>query len=378
MISLHFDARSDETVINALTHDPKAYPVALGCFTCPHIAECGGLCVRAPIFDCLDMCCGSPETCTRVCRNAPSSRFVDQLREIEGFDLGNVPRAPAVEHKIQADIVPLVYHGSGRIAELKSSAFALRLPDIVNFREGQLKFKDRASLCAAYRIPEDAQLILSGVNQDHRIEPWWKLGEARIGIIQQMRSIGIDLVTTPNFSVVLDQPRTDDMHAMKRILIAFAEFAEGGIPCALHPNGRTERDFERWAAELATRTEIGILSYEFTTGPGRRARRDWHLDQLAGLAATAGRDLDIVVRGDPGVITFLRRHFRKVIYLETSAFMKTLKRQRAERVGNDSLHWIFSPTKPGEALDGLFVHNLQERLSLLRSLHYAEQPAKAG
>jgi hypothetical protein len=251
------------------------------------------------------MCCGSPETCTRVCRNAPSSRFVDQLREIEGFDLGNVPRAPAVEHKIQADIVPLVYHGSGRIAELKSSAFALRLPDIVNFREGQLKFKDRASLCAAYRIPEDAQLILSGVNQDHRIEPWWKLGEARIGIIQQMRSIGIDLVTTPNFSVVLDQPRTDDMHAMKRILIAFAEFAEGGIPCALHPNGRTERDFERWAAELATRTEIGILSYEFTTGPGRRARRDWHLDQLAGLAATAGRDLDIVVRGDPGVITFL-------------------------------------------------------------------------
>jgi hypothetical protein len=305
MISLHFDARSDETVINALTHDPKAYPVALGCFTCPHIAECGGLCVRAPIFDCLDMCCGSPETCTRVCRNAPSSRFVDQLREIEGFDLGNVPRAPAVEHKIQADIVPLVYHGSGRIAELKSSAFALRLPDIVNFREGQLKFKDRASLCAAYRIPEDAQLILSGVNQDHRIEPWWKLGEARIGIIQQMRSIGIDLVTTPNFSVVLDQPRTDDMHAMKRILIAFAEFAEGGIPCALHPNGRTERDFERWAAELATRTEIGILSYEFTTGPGRRARRDWHLDQLAGLAATAGRDLDIVVRGDPGVITFL-------------------------------------------------------------------------
>ena len=67
-----------------------------------------------------------------------------------------------------------------------------------------------------------------------------------------------------------------------------------------------------------------------------------------------------------------------MIYLETSAFMKTLKRQRAERVGNDSLHWIFSPTKPGEALDGLFVHNLQERLSLLRSLHYAEQPAKAG
>ena len=31
MISLHFAARSDEAVIRALTHDPLAYPVALGC-----------------------------------------------------------------------------------------------------------------------------------------------------------------------------------------------------------------------------------------------------------------------------------------------------------------------------------------------------------
>jgi hypothetical protein len=30
MNSLHFDPRSDETVIDSLTHDPKAFPVALG------------------------------------------------------------------------------------------------------------------------------------------------------------------------------------------------------------------------------------------------------------------------------------------------------------------------------------------------------------
>ena len=64
MISLHFAARSDESVIEALTHDQKTYPVKLGCVACPHLADCGGLCVKAPIFDCLDMCCKSPETCT--------------------------------------------------------------------------------------------------------------------------------------------------------------------------------------------------------------------------------------------------------------------------------------------------------------------------
>ena len=95
MISLHFAARSDESVIEALTHDQKTYPVKLGCVVCPHLADCGGLCVKAPIFDCLDMCCKSPETCTRVCRNQPLARFVDQLREIDGFDLKNVPHGLA-------------------------------------------------------------------------------------------------------------------------------------------------------------------------------------------------------------------------------------------------------------------------------------------
>ena len=96
------------------------------------------------------------------------------------------------------------------------------------------------------------------------------------------------------------------------------------------------------------------LSYEFTTGPGRKSRQRWNLDRLGDLAAATGRDLDIVVRGDPDVIRFLRKHFRKVIYIETTTFMKSLKRQRAERIGNDSLRWIRSPTGTGEALDSRF------------------------
>src|SRR5262249_27724972 len=91
----------------------------------------------------------------------------------------------ARRHSIRDDIVPLVYRGSGRMDKLGGPAFALRLPDIVNFRDRKLKFSDRAALCAAYRIPEDAALILSGVNQDHRIEPWWTLGADRTGIIEQ-------------------------------------------------------------------------------------------------------------------------------------------------------------------------------------------------
>lgn len=359
---------SDGTRIAALTHSPCSSAMSLGCTTCPHFKECGGLCVDAPIFDCLDLCCGSPSKCSRVCRNQPSEIYVDQLREIDGFDFGNVARAQEVAHRIDDDIVPLVYHGSRRVGTLSNSAFALRLSDLVNYRTARLKFKTRAELCESYRIPSDSRLILSGVNQDHRIEPWWTLGRRRLPIIAEMVNLGVSLVTTPNFSVILDQPRTDDLHAMKRILVVFSEFAEAGLPCALHPNGRTERDFERWSVEISRRSEIQTLSYEFTTGTARYTRREWHLARLAELAAATDRSLDIVVRGDPRVVPFLRKHFRNVIYIETSAFVRTTKRRRAERVGNRRVKWVADMTLPGTSLDDLFAHNLEERNAVLRAI----------
>lgn len=365
------DSRSDEAIIKSLTDDPVANSMALGCAPCPHRTTCGGLCIPAAIMDCLDLCCKTPDRCTRVCRNKPEF-FVEQVREIDGFEFHNVPRAPALRVHIRSNIAPLIYHGSRRAQALRHDMFALRLPDLVNFKTATLKFADRAALCKSFGIDPAAQIILTGVNLDHRIEPWWSLGAKRAPLIRAMASVGIELVTAPNFSVVLDQPRTDDMHAMKRIAIVFSEFQEHGLACALHPNGRTDKDFDRWAQFIADRSEISVLAYEFITGPGRVARQPFHLARLAGLARAAGRELDIVVRGDPSVITYLRQHFRNVVYIETTAFMKTIKRQRAERIGNDRLRWTPSPTGIDDDIDQLFAHNLKERSSLLALHHYGQ------
>ncbi|WP_316226958.1 hypothetical protein [Bradyrhizobium sp. SZCCHNS3052] len=53
--------------------------------------------------------------------------------------------------------------------------------------------------------------------------------------------------------------------------------------------------------------------------------------------------------------------------------MKALKRQRAERQGNNAIRWVPSPTTPGEPLDGLFAHNVREREALLSALHFTEK-----
>ena len=142
------------------------------------------------------------------------------------------------------------------------------------------------------------------------------------------------------------------------------------MPCALHPNGRTEQDFVRWGRFIASRDEIQVLAYEFTTGPGRKSRKEFHLEQLARLADVAKRDLDIIIYGKPDVIPTLLQSFRKVVYIETTSFMKTIKRQRAVRKKNDALAWLPAPTKIGEMIDPLFAHNVEERALYLKAKYY--------
>lgn len=345
--------------------------MALGCPSCRHFDTCGGLSIEEGVLDCLAFCCGKPESCSLVCRKK-AELFAQQVREIDGFEFDNVARTPAIEFDLKDGIVPLIYHGSSRAKALSHGVMALRLTDLVNFRTGKLRFDTRASLCHAFRIDETATLILTGVDHDYRIEPWWRLGEKRLGIIEKLRQIGIALVTAPNFSVFLDHPRTDDLHAMKRIALVFAEFQLGGIACALHAHGRTERDFERWALFIRERLEIKILSYEFITGPAAKTRRAFHLEQLAMIAKAAGRDLDIIIRGKPDVIPFLRRYFRRVTYIESGTFMKTINRQRAERVGNRDLTWATMPIDLGAPIDALFQHNARERIIYLRNRFYTD------
>lgn len=365
------DQRSDRLIARKLTDSPGSFPLALGCPSCRHFEICGGLSIEEEVLDCLAFCCGKAESCSMVCRNK-IELFPEQIREIDGFAFDNVYRTPTVGFDLSADIVPLIYHGSSRANTLSHSVMALRLADLVNFRNGNLRFETRTELCEAFRIDEAAALILTGVDHDHRIEPWWALGEKRIGIIERLRQIGIALVTAPNFSVFIDHPRTDDLHAMKRIALVFAEFQLGGIACALHAHGRTERDFERWARFICERPEIQILSYEFITGPAAKARRHFHLEQLAMVSKTAERDLDIIIRGKPDVIPFLRQHFRQVTYIESGTFIKTINRQRAERVGNRDLSWATMPTDLGAPVDALFQHNARERIAYLRNRFYTD------
>jgi hypothetical protein len=338
-----------------LWHDGLNTP-SFGCGSCPEFELCGGLRVAAPFFDCLNYCCGSPATCHRVCRN--HGDFAARVREVGRFFFDNVPRGPVLPSPLLPHIVPLLFHGKRRARPLRGGVVALSLYSLFD-REGRPRFASHEELCRHYVIEPGTRVVLTGTDRDAPLERWWALGaESRGRIIRSLSSLGVILVTTPNYSVFSDVPRWSDLHAMKRIAITHQEFLAGGVPVALHVNGRTDSDFQRWSRYVASRPEVTHLAYEFTTGTRWPGRREQHAKWICDVAVASDRPLKLIVRGGAEVMPALTRHFAQVTVLNATVFMKTMNRQRAVSAVDGSIRWEAHPTLPGELLDQLLRVNL--------------------
>lgn len=353
-----------------LWDDPTRHAPSLGCPTCQEYGRCGGVHTDAGVLDCRDLCsCKDKSKCDMVCRFNPRL-FVSRMREVRGLSFDNAPRVTALGAPTLPLVIPFVDHKYGRAATLNEPVVALSLYAVVNMATGKLHVSSPEELAARFRIPMGATVVLSGVDKDGPIERWWEL-RGRPKILGALRQLGVTLVTAPNYSVLTDVPRTDNLHAMKRILVAWTEIAAAGLPAALHVNGRTAHDYERWGELIAKRPEIEILAFEFATGGGRGERIDWHVGQLCALADRIARPLTLIVRGGGRKLPELRRHFADVSLIETEAFARTIRRRRAHLTESGRLKWARFPTPIGAAIDDLLAHNV----ALVRSAHEAQTEA---
>lgn len=350
-----------------LWHDESKNTQTLGCEGCSFKPICGGLHVGAQKFDCFDFCCRSPESCDRVCRDNLS--YVDRVREVGGFDLNNTPRNAAIFTPTLPKFIPILFHGNRLNGSVSLEVAALPLYRMFDRKSGRPRFESNAELCAAFGLAPGVSIILTGTDEDPPIERWWGYGQhQRKEIIRNLQSLGIRLVTTPNYSLFTNRPRTDDLHSMKRIALVHAEFLEAGMPSALHINGRTDKDFERWASFITARPEVSHIAYEFSTGTGWPSRRSHHAQWLIKLAENVGRPLGLIVRGGHQVWPALGKAYAELTILDTSVFMKTMMRRRAIGKGNASIQWRKNPTKRDEPLLDLFNHNYDKFGSWVRDI----------
>lgn len=344
----------------ALWDDPARLP-ALGCTLCPDLGICGGLRVRAGVFDCRSLCACARQgkKCNGVCRRDPRL-FIARVNEVGGWGLDDVPRCAALPIRSVAEYAPVIYDGTDRVSVLNGGTVALPLLSLFSRSTGTGRFETRAEMLESFRLSRDTRIILTGVAEDTAIERWWSFAD-RPRLIESLHGLGIELVTAPNYSLFTDVTRYDNFHNMKRIVLAWSEFLAGGMPCALHINGRNGRDYERWRAFVTTREEVTSIAFEFTTGTSNHGRGQYHCDQLLALAAAAGRPLHLVLRG--GRRRYLRQlaaSFASITVVDADPYVRTKHRQRARfTMGPGGVEWHPSQTAKGEPLDELLAHNVE-------------------
>lgn len=358
--------------------DPDINILPLGCVQCADRELCGGIHKKQLDYYCLGDCCGDPSTCDNVCpRNFET--YVDRYREVDGFDLDNIPRATPLFPPDLPSYIPLIFHPNRRAALLDAPAVALPLHKFYSRRDGSLKYKNRADIEAAFNVDKKARIILVGSGRDRPIEAWWGLSSQRRTILKALTSLGIELVTAPNYSLFTDIPRHDNLYNIKRIGIAWYEAVDSQMPCALHLNARTPRDYERLTQFIRQRAEATDVAFEFKTGAAWPGRRAFHYHQLAEVARQAGKPLRMLMLGGLPAIPVLAPAYAKLTFIDTTAFMKALYRQRLV-VGNEgNILGVTDPTEPGLPVDDLLAHNIETmRAYVERLINASRQTASAG
>jgi hypothetical protein len=343
----------------------ETLPMALGCVACPDRDTCGGIRRKQHAFSCLDDCCGKPEICDGMCPNNPVG-FKERMREVNGLELDNLPRAAPCAAPALPSYIPYIYHGNRRAVPLDIAAVALPLRRFYR-HDGRPRFTSRAEVEAMFGIAPHTQIVLIGSGRDTPIEAWWKLSEKRVPLLAALRALGVALITGPNYSMFTDEVRYNDMHAMKRIGTTWQEIAAAGIPGAYHLNARTPHDYQRLANFIAARPEVTDVAFEFKTGAAWRKRLGFHLAELAQLPGRVARPLHLVMIGGITAIPTLAPAYARATYIDTSAFMNSIHRQRLY-LGNDgTVKKISELTLTGQPIDDLLVENVATMQARLKT-----------
>lgn len=334
----------------------------LGCGTCADRAICGGLHLRdtgSLVLSCMSHCtCADMSACNSVCPKK-SSEFAKRFFEVDGWDLNNVPRARDVPMPSIPSWVPLFQGNmSGTRPIRNEQMIALPLTLALAGKGSLVRARTGKELARSYGAQPQEGWILSGTEGDPAVERVWRLPDLS-RVARQLLNAGAKFATTPNFSLIVDAPRYDNLHAMKRIAWAWYHMTQGGLCTALHLNGRTDHDFVRWAEFVRNRSEVKAVAFEFLTGAATKASAELYIQRLALFARESGRRLPIVVRGHALLSHQLESHFERVIQLDSTPYMRSSMRRKAFLKSGGGIGHAFSPTSSPRETRALLTHNVR-------------------
>lgn len=334
----------------------------LGCGNCIDRDLCGGLHLSrtgALLVSCMSYCnCEDKSKCDAVCPSKPSE-YVRRHQEVDGWELTNIPQAREIPLTSLPDWVALLQGNLiGRSAWSTDDVFALPLTYALIGSGPKARARTRQELQERYGIRPRHGWVLSGTEDDPAVERIWTLPDVS-RISHQLVRAGAVFATSPDFSTVLDCPRHDNLHAMKRIAWVWYHMTQGGLCTALHVNGRTDHDFVRWTDFIRGQPAVKAIAFEFLTGSAGKASIDTYCRRLTALNAAVGRDLTLVIRGSAEAARQLRRSFAQVIFIDSTAYMRSTMRRRAFIKANGKLGYDPVHTSSPREVRALLRNNLK-------------------
>lgn len=337
--------------------NPNSVPT---CAECGLLGDCGGLEGDAYSKGCFQRC---DQHCRlRGCDVAcPSvvSRFIQLFEDVGGICTHPTNSLRELNSGSLPLYIPQVNHRSSRQNALDAEWISLPLYAVANRdRRGRydVRFESAKQLRSHFRLAPNSKIIITSVTPDRFIEDFWAEHVIR-NIPEKLARLDLSGITAPNYSFMLDVPRTNSLYNLSRIFRAGERLSEAGLPTAMHINASTPADWNRWHDFLAEQSHIQCVAVEFQTGTRRREVGNRFFDRLVQLRDRLGRNLHPVAMAGASRIRQLSEHFPDFTIVDSMPFMKTLHR-RMYRWNGRRWKWRKEPSEPGEMLDHRLAHNI--------------------
>lgn len=329
-----------------------------GCPTCAFFKRpCGGLEHQQSLFGCFEAC-GScqhdRETCDYTCPMRPHD-FARDWAEVGGLDATCRLMLPRCKQPLPY-YVPMIRHGYSRAELFPVDVVALNTFDVL---DADCKTKDEGAeqLRDRFLVPSFAKTVLVSVNKDRYVEAFW--ANLNASVVQGIRRLGVTCMTTPNFSLFEDAPRTHQLRNLWRIVRSAENLADGGVTPILHVNALMPDDWAFWHDVLSFSPDVVHVCKEFQTGLRDPRKAQLAVDGLRRLQDRLGRTLHPVVIGGRRMTARFAQYFRNFTVVDSVPFIATQKRKRI--IHQPSYYrQLDEPMALGEPLDVLLQDNVRE------------------
>ncbi len=319
-------------------------------------------CFRCP-------CNSESRECAFTCHAKPSL-LARRIREVDGLR-GDWPLLTSSRTIQYEHYVPLLEPGRCYPDLSALNTVAVTLYDLFAVTKDKTscipKFRTPAELRSALRCRSDCRVIVSGVEEDWRLELFWKhLEKDRLAV--SLAELNVDVVTIPNFSFFIPMPEEHALYNIRRMQIVASCFVDAGLRVVPHLNATTEEHWDIWTNFLSAQPQVTHICTEFQTGNKNRKMAEDTVYHLLKLQEDIGRQLSLVIIAGRQHIDLLRQRFQNICLIDSQVMIKSAFSRKVILRPDGRLEWEKTLVSNGHPLTRLFYDNYTCYSSIIEQL----------